>query len=336
VTPRRRGHARATAIVNAPAREPAGSLEMASRVAAIRRFNRFYTRRIGVLDEGLLHSPFSLTEVRVLYELAHRETPTAKDLAAALGLDAGYLSRMLQRFKRLRLVTQQASATDARHRLLALTTRGRQTFRDLDAKADREVQAMLARLPAEERARIAHATETIESVLGERRREGAPLILRLHQPGDLGWVVQRHGAIYAHEYGWNEQFEALVAKIAGQFLERNDSRRQRCWIAERDGERVGSVLLVQKSREVAQLRLLLVEPAVRGLGIGARLVSECSRFARQAGYRRITLWTQSVLTSARRIYQREGYRLVAEEPHHSFGADLVGQTWEKDLSSLSP
>jgi GNAT superfamily N-acetyltransferase len=194
------------------------------------------------------------------------------------------------------------------------------------------VRDMLLRLADEDRTRIVHAAHTIESVLGDRRREPVPLILRPHQPGDLGWVIQRHGVIYAHEYGWSEQFEALVAKIAGQFLERGDSRRERCWIAERDGERVGSVLLVQKSREIAQLRLLLVEPNARGSGIGARLVTECSRFARQAGYRRITLWTQSVLTSARRIYEREGYRLVAEEPHHSFGVDLVGQTWEKDLS----
>jgi DNA-binding MarR family transcriptional regulator/GNAT superfamily N-acetyltransferase len=332
--PRARGDARAVPGPGRLARESAESTpEMTARVAAIRRFNRFYTRRIGALDEGLLHSPFSLTEVRVLYELAHREAPTAKELAVDLDLDAGYLSRILHRFKKLRLVTQQASSTDARHRLLALTSRGRQTFRDLNAKADREVREMLARLSTEDRTRILRATETIESVLGERRRENVPLIFRTHQPGDLGWVIHRHAVIYAHEYGWNEQFEALVAKIAGQFLERFDSRRERCWIAERDGERVGSVFLVQKSREVAQLRLLLVEPDARGLGIGARLVSECSRFARQAGYRRITLWTQSVLTSARRIYEREGYRLVAEEPHHRFGADLVGQTWEKNLSN---
>jgi DNA-binding MarR family transcriptional regulator/N-acetylglutamate synthase-like GNAT family acetyltransferase len=305
--------------------------EIASRVAAVRRFNRFYTRQIGVLSEGHLHSRFSLTEVRVLYELAHRKTPTAKELAVELGLDPGYLSRMVQRFKRLRLVTQQASASDARQRLLALTKRGRQTFAELDAKADREVRQMLLRLSSEDQTRIIHAAQAIEAVLGGRRREAVPLILRPHQPGDLGWVVHRHGVVYNDEYGWNEQFEGLVATIAAQFLERGNSQRERCWIAEREGERVGSVMLVQKSREIAQLRLLFVEPDARGLGIGARLVSECSRFARQAGYRRITLWTQSVLTSAQRIYQRESYRLVAEEAHHSFGADLVGQTWEKDL-----
>ena len=305
--------------------------DVASQVAAVRRFNRVYTRQIGVLNEGLLESPFSLTEARVLYELAHTEAATATRIAGALDLDAGYLSRILRRFTRLRLISQQASADDGRQRLLALTKRGRETFADLDAKADREVRQMLVRLSAENQTRVVRAARTIEAVLGDRSRDGVPVTLRAHRPGDIGWIISRQAAMYASEYGWNEEFEALVARIGGRFLERFDRRCERCWIAERDGERVGSVLLVRKSRDVAQLRLLFVEPDARGLGIGGRLVAACTAFARQAGYRRIVLWTQSVLAAARRIYEREGYRLVAEDPHHSFGADLVAQTWQLDL-----
>jgi GNAT superfamily N-acetyltransferase len=215
--------------------------------------------------------------------------------------------------------------------LLALTARGRRTFDELDAKANDQLREILSKLSPDDQTRVVNAAEAIESVLGEPRTEGVPLLLRPHQPGDLGWIVHRHGVVYAHEYGWNEQFEGLVAGISARFLEHYDPRRERCWIAERAGERVGSVLLVQKSPRVAQLRLLFVEPAARGLGLGTRLVQECTRFARQAGYRRITLWTQSVLVAARRIYEREGYRLIAEEPHQSFGQDLVAQTWEKSL-----
>jgi DNA-binding MarR family transcriptional regulator/GNAT superfamily N-acetyltransferase len=325
----------------APGQRPKGeradarATELTARVDAIRRFNRFYTKQIGVLQEGHLQSRFGLAEVRVLYELAHRDAPTAREIAADLELDAGYLSRILQRFKRERLVTQQASSADRRQRLLMLTKRGRHTFDELDSRAADAIRQMLSRHSVEHQVRVVRAAHTLESLLGIRSGESAPLLLRPHQPGDLGWIVHRHGVVYADEFGWNEEFEALVAKIASEFLEGFDSRRERCWIAEKDGERVGSVLLVKKSREVAQLRLLFVEPGARRLGLGTRLVSECTRFARQAGYRRITLWTQRVLTSARRLYEREGYRLVAEEPHHSFGVDLVGQTWEKDLRGES-
>ncbi|HEV8581899.1 MAG TPA: bifunctional helix-turn-helix transcriptional regulator/GNAT family N-acetyltransferase [Thermoanaerobaculia bacterium] len=302
-----------------------------SRVAAVRRFNRFYTRQIGALREGHLSSPFSLTEVRVLYELAHRETSTATDLAAALGLDPGYLSRTLQRFRQRRLITQKASPEDGRQRLLSLTALGRRTFEDLDARASQEIQQMLARLSMTDQQRVVEAMRTIEGRLGERDEPKVPYFLRPHRPGDLGWVVQRHGELYAEEYGWNEEFEALVARIAAQFIERLDPRRERCWIAEREGERVGCVFLAAKSKTAAQLRLLLVEPSARGLGIGKRLVEECDRFARQAGYRKITLWTQSVLGAARHIYEQAGYRLVSEKPHHSFGHDLVAEVWEKRL-----
>ena len=311
--------------------EGASDQSMASRVAAVRRFNRFYTQQMGILQEGLLRSPFSLTEVRVLYELAHRDAPTAKALAVDLHLDPGYLSRILQRFKQQRLVKQYASESDGRQRLLALTARGRLTFGELDAKANDEVRDILSKLSPDDQAKVVNAVEAIESVLGERRKDVVPLLVRPHQPGDLGWIVHRHGVVYAHEYGWNEQFEGLVARISADFLEHYDERRERCWIAERAGERVGSVLLVQKSARVAQLRLLFVEPAARGLGLGTRLVQECTRFAQQAGYQRITLWTQSVLVAARQIYEREGYRLIVEEPHQSFGQDLVAQTWEKEL-----
>jgi DNA-binding MarR family transcriptional regulator/GNAT superfamily N-acetyltransferase len=297
----------------------------------VRRFNRFYTRRMGILQERFLHTQFNLTEGRVLYELAHREAPTAKALAADLELDPGYLSRILQRFKRLRLVTHYPSEDDARQRLLALTSRGRRTFGDLDANADDEARTILSRLSADDQVKVVNAVHAIESVLGAGRDDAVPFLLRQHQPGDLGWIVHRQALLYAQEYGWDEQFEALAAKIAAGFLEHYDARRERCWIAERAGERVGSVLLVQKSATVAQLRLLFVDASARGLGLGSRLVQECTRFARQAGYERITLWTQSVLVAARRAYEREGYRLVSEEPHHSFGKDLVAQTWEKEL-----
>jgi DNA-binding MarR family transcriptional regulator/GNAT superfamily N-acetyltransferase len=302
-----------------------------SHVASVRRFNRFYTSQIGVLQDGLLASPFSLTEVRVLYELAHREAPMARDLAADLGIDAGYLSRILLRFKKRRFVTQKPSSSDARQRPLSLTALGARTFGELDARARTAVEQMLARVAGGDRPRVIEAMQTIESLLGPRAEPKVPYLLRPHQPGDMGWVVQRHGEIYAEEYGWNERFEGLVAEVVAKFIEHLDLERERCWIAEREGERVGCVFLVKKSATVAQLRLLLVEPIARGLGIGKRLVNECERFARRAGYRRIRLWTQSVLRPARHIYEQAGYRLVSEEPHHSFGADLVAEIWERSL-----
>jgi DNA-binding MarR family transcriptional regulator len=305
------------------------------RVAAVRRFNRFYTQKIGVLQDGLLDSPFSLTEVRVLYELAHREQPTASELGKDLGLDAGYLSRVLRGFERRGLIERRPSKTDGRQNLLSLTDAGRAAFAPLDERSHSEIGAMLRPLPAPGQRRLIEAMGAIERLLGAPPELAAPYLLRPHRPGDLGWIVHRHGVLYAQEYGFDERFEALVAKVAAQFLQSFDARRERCWIAERAGEIVGSVLLVKGSDEVGKLRLLLVEPEARGLGIGTRLVEECERFARQAGYQKITLWTNSVLDAARRIYEKAGYRLVREEPHHSFGQDLVGETWELDLASAT-
>jgi DNA-binding MarR family transcriptional regulator/GNAT superfamily N-acetyltransferase len=301
------------------------------RVDVVRRFNRFYTRRIGALRAGLLDSPFSLTEARLLYELAHRDRPTAAELARDLGVDAGYLSRMLRALERRRLISRERSRADARQSLLGLTAEGRRTFATLDTRSSAEVRAMLGRLSDAGQRRLVGAMRDVEQLLDAAPRPQAPYLLRPHRPGDMGWVVHRHGALYAQEYGWDERFEALVAKIVARFIERFDPKRERCWMAERDGEIVGSVFLVSKSPTVAQLRMLYVEPHARGLGIGKRLVDECERFAREQGYRRIVLWTNSILHAARHIYEAAGYRLVAEKPHHSFGHRLVGQTWELKL-----
>jgi DNA-binding MarR family transcriptional regulator/GNAT superfamily N-acetyltransferase len=303
------------------------------RVEAVRRFNRFYTRQIGLLQEGLLESPFSLTQARVIYELAHHEQTTATHLREELGLDAGYLSRILRGFQRRHLVEREPSPTDRRQFLLSLTAQGQDAFGELNAASRSQIQAMLAGLSDVDQERLVHAMHAIEGLLGAQPEHRVAYILRPHQSGDMGWVVQRHGVLYNQEYGWDEQFEALVAEIVATFIRNFDPKRERCWIAEKDGENVGSVFLVKHPERdgVAKLRLLLVEPKARGLGIGKRLVQECARFARQVGYRRITLWTNSVLHAARRIYEQEGYRLVQEEPHHSFGHDLVGQTWELEL-----
>ncbi len=302
-----------------------------ARVAAVRRFNRFYTKQIGLLHEGYLESPFSLSEVRVLYELAHREKPTAAELGRELGLDAGYLSRILRGFERRHLVERTASKADGRQSHLALTKRGRAAFAPLQARSHSDIGAMLGKLSGADQKRVLEAMNTIEGRLGARPEGTTAYVLRPHQPGDMGWVVHRHGALYAQEYGWDEQFEALVASIVAEFIQHYDPKRERAWIAEKDGEIVGSVFLVKQSATVAKLRLLLVEPRARGLGIGARLVGECVRFARQAGYRKITLWTNSVLRAARRIYESAGFRLVHRERHRSFGHDLVGETWELPL-----
>src|SRR5713101_1628150 len=286
-------------------------------IHAVRGFNRFYTRHIGVLREGLLKSPFSLAEVRVQYEIAHRIQPTATELCRDLGLDPGYLSRILSKLEKRGLVRKAVSQSDGRQSLLGLTARGRKTFATLDARQSAEVAAMLRPVPPAGQSRLVQAMHTIEAVLGSRPEPRTPYLLRSHQSGDMGWVVHRHGALYAQEYGWDERFEGLVAEIVARFVKRFDPKRDRCWIAEQDGEIVGSVFLVKQSKTVAKLRLLLVEPKARGLGIGARLVSECVRFARQTGYRKITLWTNSVLHAARHIYQQAGFRLAHEEPHHS-------------------
>jgi DNA-binding MarR family transcriptional regulator/N-acetylglutamate synthase-like GNAT family acetyltransferase len=301
-------------------------------IHAVRSFNRFYTRQIGVLREGLLKSPFSLAELRVLYELAHRQQPTATELCQQLGLDPGYLSRILRGLEKRGLVRKSASQADGRQSLLGLTTRGRQTFATLDARQNEEVAIMLRQLPAAGQARLVQAMRAIETVLGDSPEPKTPYILRSHQPGDMGWVVHRHGVLYAQEYRYDETFEALVAEIAAKFIQHFDPKRERCWIAEKDGEIVGSVFLVNKSKTVAKLRLLLVEPSARGLGIGRRLVGECLRFARQVGYKKMVLWTQSELPAARHIYQEAGFRLVQQKKHQSWGRDdLVSQIWELKL-----
>ncbi len=305
--------------------------ELEQRVEAARRFNRFYTRTIGVLREGAYKSPFSLTEVRVLYELAHRDQPTATALGRDLGLDAGYLSRILHGFERRGLVIKTRSAADGRQSHLALTAQGRKVFAPLNARSHDEVAALLGGLSSAAQGRLVGAMQTIERLLGDREEPHAPYVLRSPQPGDLGWVVHRHGAVYAQEYGYDAQFEALVAGIVAQFVQRLDPKRERCWIAEQRGEVVGSVFLVARSKTVAQLRLLLVEPNARGSGLGTRLVSECVRFARQTVYRKVMLWTQSELRAARRLYEAAGFRMVRKEKNHSFGKDLVSETWELDL-----
>lgn len=300
------------------------------QIAALRRFNRLYTRRLGVLEAQLLGSPYSLTEARVLYEIADREHPLAKEIAAALGLDAGYLSRILQNFEQGGLISRKPSPDDRRQQRLALTAKGRRVFAALDRRSSDQAAAMLRELPPTARARALQAMATLERLLG-----GAQAIpqatLRDPRPGDIGWVVQSHGALYAADYGFDASFEALVAEVASGFLRTFDATRERCWIAEIDGAPVGSVFLVKQSDDVAKLRLLLVTPDGRGQKLGARLVGECVGFARRAGYRRITLWTQSMLSAARQIYQQHGFALVSSEAHRSFGQDLVGEIWEREL-----
>jgi DNA-binding MarR family transcriptional regulator/GNAT superfamily N-acetyltransferase len=308
------------------------------RVAAVRRFNRFYTQQIGVLNEHLLHSRLSLTEVRVLYELAHRSEPRGAAIAKSLGLDAGYLSRLLRGFVKRGLISMRASKGDRRERVLTLTKKGRDRFATLDARAHQEVAGMLRGVSPGVQRDLVNAMECIQQALVRPPDQpsgiAAPYLLRSHRPGDMGWIVHRHGVLYAEEYGWDERFEGLVARIVADFIAQLDPRRERCWIAERDGELLGCVFLVKHQEapdRVAKLRLLLVEPAARGSGLGSRLVGECVSFARQAGYRKITLWTNSVLHAARRIYERTGFRLMHEEAHRDYGPELIGQTWELDL-----
>lgn len=300
------------------------------RVSAVRRFNRFYTRRIGVLQGGLLSSPYSLTEVRVMYELAHGDRPTASELGSELGLDAGYLSRILRRFRKEGLLASAGSKEDARRTHLWLTQKGRKTFAPLERATNDEVAEMLGRLPAAQQGKVIAAMRSVEALLGEKPAE-PEFMLRTHRPGDMGWVIGAHGALYAKEYGWNEDFEALVAEIAVQFIRKFNPERERCWMAEMDGETVGSVFLVQTSMTVAKLRLLIIDPKARGFGLGKRLVGECVAHARKLGYRKLTLWTQDTLLAARHIYKEAGFKLVTTEPHCSFGVDLVGEYWELKL-----
>lgn len=308
-----------------------GDSDLYRLIEAVRRFNRFYTQQIGVLHERLLRSPFSLAEGRLIYELAHRGKTTATELSTQLGLDAGYLSRLLQSLKKRGLTDRQVCRTDGRQNLVSLNEKGKKAFATIHVRSRNEIGRMLNLLSPPDQIRLVKAMDTIESLLGARPEQKAPYLLRPHQPGDMGWVVHRHGVIYSEEYRWDEQFEALVAGIVSKFIQKYNPKKERCWIAEKDGESVGSVFLARQSNRVAKLRLLLVEPKARGLGIGSRLVDECIRFARQAGYRKIVLWTNHVLQAARHIYEKAGFRLVHEEPHHSFGHDLIGETWELAL-----
>jgi len=315
---------------------PAGSVllsrEADAGVQAVRHFNRFYTRHIGVLRERLLESPYSLTEVRVLYELAHHQGVTATALCAELKVDPGYLSRVLAKFQKAGWISRRTSPADARQSLLALTAKGRAAFLPLDQRSNGQVQEMLARITPSEQSELICSLQTVERILAAPQDTREPYLLRTHQPGDMGWVVYRHGVLYSQEYHYDERFEALVAEIVAEFIQNFDPKRERCWIAERDGERLGSVFLVRKSAAVAKLRLLLVEPSARGMGIGKRLVQECVRFARQVGYKKMILWTQSELKAARGIYEQAGFRLVKQEPHESWGRkDMVSEVWEIKL-----
>ena len=312
---------------SSPAAEPVAD----HQIAAVRAFNRFYTRKLGVLDQHLGKSPFSLSEARVLYELAHRDELAAKEIGIELGLDAGYLSRIVQSFDEKGLITRKPLPSDRRQYQLSLTAKGRQAFAKLNLGSQNEVAAMLARLSAGDATRLTQAMATIEAVLEQRRSQPASFMLRSHRVGDMGWVVSRQAAAYAADYGWDISYEALVAEICAQFIRNYDAAREHCWIAEVGGEPVGSIFLVKANDETAKLRLLQVEKSARGLGVGRALVEQCLQGARERGYSRMTLWTQSILVAARGIYKSAGFELVATKPHHSFGHDLVGETWERDL-----
>lgn len=313
----------------------------AETVQAIRGFNRFYTHHIGLLEEGLLDSDLSLTECRTLYELAHRDESTAAELGRDLNLDAGYLSRILRKFEKRRWIEKSASPNDGRQSLLRLTKAGWKTFKPLDARSSEQVGAIVANLSPAQLKDLVGALQRVEFMLGsgalkdakpEQRSEGRSYRLRQHRPGDMGWVVFRHGVLYSKEYGYDERFEAMVAGIVAEFVEHYKPAREHCWMAEIDGELAGSVFLVERSNKVAKLRLLLVEPSARGMGIGKRLVAECIRFARKAGYKTMMLWTQSELTAARRIYQQAGFELMGEKRHDSWGrTNLVAETWRLKL-----
>jgi DNA-binding MarR family transcriptional regulator/N-acetylglutamate synthase-like GNAT family acetyltransferase len=300
------------------------------RVASLRAFSRLYTRIVGALREGLLETPYSLTEARVLFELAQRDGASAAELGRALELDAGYLSRILARFGEAGLVSRERSSADARRHVLRLAPAGREAFAQLDRRADEDALALLVRLAEPEQRRLVAALDEARRLLGERPAQ-ATLVLRDPEPGDLGWIVERHGALYAAEHGWDAGFEALVARIVAEYAASRDARCERCWIAEVDGRRAGCVLCVRRDAVTAQLRLLLVEREARGLGLGGRLVDECLRFAERCGYDAIVLWTNDVLTAARRLYERAGFELVEQGPHRAFGHDLVEQTWRRGL-----
>ena len=302
----------------------------AKDIDTVRSFNRFWTERIGLLRAGLLDTPYSLTEARVLFELGQRAPVDLAELRRTLALDSGYLSRIIGRFKADGLVATQSSPDDGRRQVVELTARGREVFTDLGARSADQIATLLGPLANEDRRRLLTSMSTIRDLF-DARAPAQPYLMRALRSGDLGWVVSRHGVVYAEEYAWDQTFEALVARIVADYVDHHVAGRESAWIAELDGEAVGCVFCVRRDEDTAQLRLLLVEPKARGFGIGSRLVDECIRFARGAGYARMVLWTNDVLVSARRIYEAQGFELVESEPHHSFGHDLVGQTWQRTL-----
>jgi DNA-binding MarR family transcriptional regulator/GNAT superfamily N-acetyltransferase len=309
----------------------------ADDVSAFRHFNRTWTRLIGTLDEGLLSTEYSLTEARVIYELATREEPNSKEIAEALTLDPGYLSRILTRFETSGLIRRKVSKQDSRAAQLSLTRRGKSAFKTLNMLSQRQAGTLLDGLPPADRTRLIQSMKTMQEIVMKDQPKPQTCVLRPHRPGDMGWVVHREATLYAQEYGFDETFEALVARIVSDFATNLDPKRERCWIAELDGQPAGHIFLVKDPAHpgTAKLRLLLVEPWARGKGVGHILTHECIRFARASGYSRITLWTQSILTAAHRIYDSAGFRLVKEERHRSFSKDLIGQTWELDLRGIS-
>jgi DNA-binding MarR family transcriptional regulator/GNAT superfamily N-acetyltransferase len=303
-------------------------------IETFRRFNRLYTRFIGTLHEGLLNTAYTLPEARVLYELATRPAPKAKEIAETLDMDAGYLSRMLAKFAAASLLKRKTSSQDSRYAEITLTAKGKSAFQKLNTRSNAQARVLLQRLPNRERGELIRSMTAIENILSPTASSRQPYILRPHRIGDMGLVVSREGAVYAEEYGWDATFEALVAQIVADFITNFDPTRERCWIAEMNGESVGHVFLVKHPERphIAKLRLLFVEPSARGSGLGQALVDECLQFARTAGYKKVILWTQSILKAAHRIYEKAGFHLAKEEPHHGFGKDLVGQTWELDFN----
>ena len=306
-----------------------GAAVLDRRIAEVRRFNRFYTKKIGVLSEAFLNTPYSLTEARVLHALAHRDGATATWLCEELGLDPGYLSRILRAFEQQNLIFRTPSPQDGRQTLISLTPAGRDAYEPLDRASQSDIGSLLAPLPEADQERLIGAMRTVSALMGDRSEASLnrTFVLRSHRPGDMGWVTQRHGALYSDEYGLNDRMESYVAEVVAKFLREYDPARERCWIADQDGTPIGSVFLVKESDEMARLRLLIVEPKARGLGVGRRLVDECIRFARQAGYREVTLWTHSILTAARRIYAAAGFEIIETEEHDEFGPMLTGETW---------
>jgi DNA-binding MarR family transcriptional regulator/N-acetylglutamate synthase-like GNAT family acetyltransferase len=306
-------------------------LETGQRIEAVRRFNRFYTKQIGLLRASMLQSGFSLTEARIIFEIGHQGETNASKLGGELDIDGGYLSRILRNFESRGLIERARCEKDGRQRVLRLVENGQEAFATLVSRSRNEVEFMLAALTDEDQGRLLDAMSAVEDILGAAPAEAVRFILRPHQPGDIGWVTHRHGVLYSEEYGWDDTFEALVARILSEFVENFDAKRERSWIAETKGEIVGSVFVAKGSDAEAKLRLLLVDPKARGCGLGTRLVDECIRFARGVGYKNLSLWTNDVLHSARRIYERAGFQLIKEQEHHSFGHDLVGQWWNLEL-----